>query len=1002
MSLDREQFQTRIRKREYNDPLTRKKGLHPGAFKMKASLRLSLPSSIPGLLIGLSLFTPAAYGQQKAAPPETPRYRDASLPIEDRVADLLPRMTLEEKVDQIASGWESRLEVIDPTGTYTSEQARKVIQSTWGDEVKFTPRQAAILRNGVQRFQREKTRLGIPAMFLGEALHGFMEYGSTSFPQALGLASTWDPALVKRVFTAAGDEAGSRGAGQVFSPVLDIARDPRWGRTEETYGEDPYLVSRMGVAAIEGLQGDSYMIGRHHVLATAKHFAVHGQPEGGTNTAPGNYSERVIRENFLFPFQAAVQEARVGSVMASYNEIDGVPSHINHWLLDRVLRQEWGFQGYLVSDDNAIQMLVGTHHVASNYADAARQALAAGVDYDLSDGPAYRTLIDQVKQGLVSESQVDRAVARVLATKFRLGLFDDPFVDPDYAERTVNREEHRKLALEAARKAIVLLKNEKNLLPLDLSRLKTIAVIGPNAADVHLGGYSRDPGRGVSILDGIRARVGTKANVLYAEGCKITTAPQGYRGWWANDVELVDPATQTASIQAAVDTARKADVAILVVGENESTNREAWGEMHRGDRDSLDLLGAQNDLVKAVVETGTPTVVVLINGRPLSINYIAERVPAILEGWYLGQEGGTGAAEVIFGDVNPGGKLPITFPHSVGDLPDFYNHKPSANRSYEFSTRKPLFAFGYGLSYTTFKFENLRVEPEQIGSAGTARVSVDVTNTGSREGDEVPQLYLHQAVASVTQPVKQLKGFERITLKPGEKKTVEFTVTPQMLSIVNVDMQRVVEPGVFELMVGPSSDQTSKVKLSVTGPHGETGRPVPPPPPTGSESGMVSNFDDMKVSANFGSWMAAGDSMNGGKSTSSMQVVAPGAENTKGALQVNGEVVGSGPLAWAGVLYSPGLAPMQPVNLSAKRTISFWAKGDGKTYTLLLLAEARMSDESNEMPAMTRFAAGPEWKLYTFPLSQFDTDGSDLVGLGFIHEETPGKFQFEIDELQFK
>jgi len=787
---------------------------------MTNSLRNYRLYAVSCLSLGLFLFIPAAGGQQQpASQPAAPRYKDAGLAIEDRVADLLPRMTLEEKVDQIATGWENRIQVIDPTGNYTNEDARKTILDEWGVEIKFTPRQAAILRNGVQRYQREKTRLGIPAMFLGEALHGFMEYGSTSFPQALGLGSTWDPALVKRVFTAVGDEAGSRGAGQVYAPDLDIARDPRWGRTEETYGEDPYLVSRMGVAAILGLQGDDFLIGRRHVLATAKHFAVHGQPEGGTNTAPGNYSERVIRENFLVPFQAAVQEARVGSVMASYNEIDGVPSHINHWLLDRVLRQEWGFNGYITSDDNALQALVVAHHVAYDNADAARQALAAGVDYDLSDTPpqAYRTLADQVRQGLVPESQLDKAVGRVLAAKFRLGLFDSPYVDPDNAERVNNSEEHRKLALEAARKAIVLLKNDGNLLPLDLSKLKTIAVIGPNAADVHLGGYSRDPGQGVSILDGIRARAGSHATVLYAEGCKITNAPAGFRGWWADNVELIDPRTQTASIQAAVEAARKADVAILVVGENESTNREAWGEQHRGDRDSLDLLGAQNELVRAVVETGTPTVVLLINGRPLSINYIAEKVPAILEGWYLGEEGGTGAAEVIFGDANPGGKLPITFPRSVGDLPDFYNHKPTANRSYEFSTRQPMFAFGYGLSYTSFHFDRLRVEPARIPAGGTAKVSVEITNTGQREGDEVAELYLHPAVSSVTQPVMRLTGFERITLKPGEKKTVEFAVTPEMLSILNVDMRRVVEPGVFELMVGPSSDKTSTVRLTVAG-----------------------------------------------------------------------------------------------------------------------------------------------------------------------------------------
>ena len=984
-------------------------------------MRNSLSSLSLGLLMSLAILTPAAFAQQKPAAaakqkpatkadvqkPEVkadlPRYKDASLPIPERVADLMSRMTLDEKIDQIASGWEGRVEVIDPTGTYTNEEARKQLQSEWGEEAKFTPRKSAILRNGVQRFQLEKTRLGIPVLFPSEALHGLMEYGSTSYPQALALASTWDPALVKRVFTAIGDEAGSRGVGQVFTPVLDLARDPRWGRTEETYGEDPYLVSRIGVAAIEGMQGDGFMIGRHHVLATAKHFAVHGQPEGGTNTAPGNFSERVVRENFLVPFQAAVEEAHVGSVMASYNEIDGVPSHINHWLLDKVLRQEWGFDGYVTSDGDGLPMLVDPHHVAYNFSEAARLALAAGVDYDLSlaGGMVFHTLADQVQMGTVPISEVDKAVARVLTTKFRLGLFENPYVDPDYAEKTTNGDEHRKLAIEAAQKALVLLKNDKNLLPLDVTKLKNIAVIGPNAADAHIGGYSRDPVHAVSILEGIRSYVGDRAKVLYAEGCKITDAPQGYKGWMADNVKLIDPKTQTASIAEAVETAKKADVAILVVGENESTNREAYAEQHLGDRDSLELLGAQNDLVKAVVETGTPVVVVLINGRPLSVNYIAEKVPAILEGWYLGEEGGTGAASVLFGDVNPGGKLPVSFPHSVGALPDYYNHKPSANRGYEFSTRQPLYPFGFGLSYTTFKFDNLRVEPKEIRAQGTAKVSVDVTNTGSRAGDEVAEFYIHQKVASVTQPVMSLKGFERVTLKPGEKKTVEFQVTPETLSILDINMNRVVEPGDFDLMVGSSSDKTTAVKLTVLGLHGENGRPPLPPPPAGSESGLVSNFDELKVAANFGSWMAAGDSLSGGKSTSKLDAVEPGAASTKGTLQVSGEVVaGNNGFAWSGALFSPGKGMFQPANLFGKKEISFWAKGDGKTYVLIVASENNSG--SGGMPPMTMFVAGPEWKQYTFPLAQFQTDGSDLTGVAFLLAQQPGKFQFEIDEVQIK
>jgi beta-glucosidase len=763
-------------------------------------------------LAAIGLLATSCVGQDLLA------YRNPKLPIPDRVTDLLKRMTTDEKVDQLAGGRRRMMTTSDPEAQRIFGKFREVFKV----ESEISPHDAAELRNEAQKYLLEKTRLGIPALFQGEALHGYMAYGSTSFPQVLGLASTWDPALVQQVFTAAADEMASTGTNQAFTPVLDLARDPRWGRTEETYGEDPYFVSRMAVAAVNGLQGTSWDIDRrHHVIATAKHFAVHGQPEGGTNAAPGNYSERVIRESFLVPFQAAVEEAHAGSIMASYNEIDGIPSHVNHWLLDRVLRQEWGFQGYVTSDGNGLQMLVETHHVAADKAEAARKALAAGVDYDLSDGTVYATLTDQVNQGIIPETELDRAVSRVLATKFRLGLFENPYVDPDYATKTINSSEHKALALKAAQEAIVLLKNNGNLLPLDPKRLKTIAVIGPNAADVHLGGYSRDPGPGnqISILEGIKKRVEPGVKVLYSEGCKITRGKQGWSAWYENKVDIPDAKSQEASIRAAADTVRKTDVAIVVVGENESTNREAWSEEHLGDRDSLDLIGAQEQLVEAVVATGKPVVVLLINGRPLSINYIKEHVPAILEGWYLGEQGGTAAANVIFGDVNPGGKLPITFPKSVGQLPDFYDYKPSRNRSYLQDGRKPLFPFGYGLSYTTFKFESVHVEPQTILPGATTKVFVEVTNTGNREGDEVAQMYIHQRVASVTRPVMELRGFKRVTLKPGEKTTVEFALTPAALSMLNEDMHSVVEPGTFDVMVGPSSAETTSVSLQVERPR---------------------------------------------------------------------------------------------------------------------------------------------------------------------------------------
>jgi beta-glucosidase len=759
----------------------------------------------------LGLLLPRGFSQEAQ-----PAYRNPNLRAEQRAADLVKRMTLEEKVDQLAGGRRRARSSDNPE----EKQAFEALLKMYREDSQVSPHDAAAARNAAQHFLMEKTRLGIPAIFPGEALHGFMAYGSTSFPQVLGLASTWDPELVQQAFTAAGDEMASAGVNQALSPVLDLGRDPRWGRTEETYGEDSYLVAHMGVAAITGLQGTSWNIDRHHVMATMKHFAAHGQPESGTNTAPANFSERDLRETFLVPFRAAVQEAHVGSAMASYNEIDGIPNHINHWLLDRVLRQEWGFRGYVMSDGGGLQMLVETHHVAADFAEAARKALAAGVDYDLSDGAVYATLVDQVRAGKVPEAELDQAVQRVLEAKFRLGLFENPYVDPDYTQKITNSPEHQQLALKVAQKAIVLLKNDNNLLPLDLKKLKTIAVIGPNAADVHLGGYSRDPGPGnqISILDGIRKRVGDSAKVLYAEGCKITTGKQGWSAWYENKVMQPDANADAEGIRAAAAVARQADVAIVVVGENESTNREAWSEQHLGDRDSLDLLGSQQALIQAIVETGKPVVVLLINGRPLSINYVKEHVPAILEGWYLGEQGGTAAAKVLFGDVNPGGKLPITFPRTVGQLPDFYNHKPSRNRSYLFDSREPLFPFGYGLSYTQFRFENVRVEPKTILPGGSAKVSVDITNTGSRAGDEVAQLYFHQRVASITRPVKQLRGFKRVSLEPGQKITVDFTLTPEDLSLIDVNMNRVVEPGTFDLMVGANSADTTSIPLEVVNP----------------------------------------------------------------------------------------------------------------------------------------------------------------------------------------
>ena len=751
-----------------------------------------------------------------------PDYENPRLPVEQRVADLLSRMTLEEKVAQLTCLWAARPQVGPQTdsstdrGDFSPDKARLVMKYGIGQVARQRerkgPREGALFANALQKWLIENTRLGIPAIFHDEILHGQMAQGSTSFPQPIALASSWDPDFISKVFTAAALETRARGSHQVLGPNLDVAREPRWGRTEETYGEDPYLVSRMAVAIIKALQGSGPGVDGDHIIATAKHFAAHGQPEGGTNIAPANYSERVLREFFLPSFEAAVKEAGVMSVMASYNEIDGVPSHANKWLLEKVLREDWGFKGYIVSDYYGIQQLESLHHVAANKPEAARLALEAGVDIELPDPDCFPILVQLVKEGKVAEATIDRAVARNLRAKFLLGLFENPYVDPDRAVKVTNSQSHRDLAAEAARRSIVLLKNENNLLPLDRNGLKSIAVIGPNADRVHLGGYSDDPGRGISVLQGIIDKVGNKIKVTYAIGCKITKEGGD---WWADTSHFSDPAEDTKLIAQAVEVTKAADIAVLVLGGNEDTNKEGWANNHLGDRDSLDLVGRQNDLVKAVLETGKPTIVMLINSGPLSINYIAEKVPAILEGFYLGQETGVAVADVLFGDYNPAGKLPVTFPRSVGQLPAYYNRKPSARRGYLFTSKEPLFPFGYGLSYTTFEYSNLKLSAPKIGPAGQTKVSVTVTNTGKRSGDEIVQLYIHDLVSSVTRPVMELKAFRRISLAPGESKTVEFGITPDKLSFFDLNMNRIVEPGWFDIMVGPSSVKYQTAKLEV-------------------------------------------------------------------------------------------------------------------------------------------------------------------------------------------
>ncbi len=770
-------------------------------------------------LLGLFVILPRASMQ---SPRQIADYRNPRLPIDQRVTNLLSQMTLEEKVAQLVCLWAQRPQAKTQTdfstdrGDFSPEKAQVVMKNGIGQIARQRerkgPREGAIFANAVQKWLLENTRLGIPAMLHDEILHGHMAQGSTSFPQPLALASSWDTEFISRVFTAGALEARARGSHIVLGPNLDLAREPRWGRTEETYGEDPYLVSRMGVACIKALQGKGPGVDGEHVIATAKHFAAHGQPEGGTNIAPTNYSERVIREIFLPSFQAAVQEAGIMGVMASYNEIDGIPAHANKWLLDKVLRQEWGFTGLLVSDYYGIPQMQSLHHIASDKAEAAKLALEAGVDIELPDPDSYMTLVQLVKDGKVSEAVLDKAVARNLKAKFVLGLFENPYVDPERAASVTNSQAHRELAAEAARRSITLLKNENNLLPLDRNRLKSIAVIGPNADRAHLGGYSDNPGRGISVLQGITDKVGNKLKVTFAEGCKIT---QEGGNWWADTSHLSNPVEDAKLIAQAVEAAKAADTVVLVLGGNEDTNKEGWADNHLGDRDSLELVGRQNDLVKAVLETGKPTVVMLINSGPLTINYIAEKVPAILEGFYLGQETGIAVADVLFGDYNPAGKLPVSFPRSVGQLPIYYNHKPTARRGYLYTSKEPLFPFGYGLSYTTFAYANLKVSPAQIRPNGRTEVSVTVTNTGKVAGDEIVQLYIRDLVSSVTRPVLELKDFKRISLAPGESKAVNFVITPDKLSFLDLNMNIMVEPGWFDIFVGTSSVKHQKAKLEV-------------------------------------------------------------------------------------------------------------------------------------------------------------------------------------------
>jgi beta-glucosidase len=747
-----------------------------------------------------------------------PRYLDPTLPIDDRVEDLLDRMTPDEKLAQLGSLWV--FEILDGTSVDPAKAAARLgagigqITRVAGATNLELPAVAA-LANEIQRFLVRETRLGIPAIVHEECLHGFLARGAVCYPQSIGMAAAWDPALVETIAGGIARQMRSAGAHQALSPIFDVARDPRWGRIEETYGEDPYLVAALGAAYVRGLQA----AGDTGVLATGKHMVGHGVPEGGLNRAPAHIGPRELRDVFLLPFEAAVRDAGMRSMMHAYEDVDGVPCVASHELFTRTLRDEWGFDGIVVSDYAGIDELATSHAVVADLSEAAVLSLEAGIDVELPSTAAYgQPLAEALASGRIDPALVDRSVARVLRVKFELGLFERPFVDPRAV--VVPSASERALAADAARASMVLVQNDGTLpLRRDLSG---IAVIGPNADSARnlLGDYahvahietliemrSGTSGSGFkapegldlyddlegrpTILDAIRERCSASTDVRYAQGC-------GVLGGSDEDIER------------AVAAARGADVAIVVCGEKSGLTEDCTcGETR--DRLDLALPGRQEELVAAIAATGTPIVLVLVAGRPLAIEAAAARSAAVLHAWCPGNEGPAAVADVLFGDANPGGKLPVTVPRHVGQIPIHYAHKPSGGRShwhddYVDGSHLPLWRFGHGLSYTRFELGGLSVDRERLAPGGEVAVSVDVENVGERAGDEVVQLYARDVEASVTRPVKELRGFARVQLAPGERRRVTFRLAAEQLAFTGLDGRLVVEPGRVALMAGTSSD----------------------------------------------------------------------------------------------------------------------------------------------------------------------------------------------------
>jgi beta-glucosidase len=755
-------------------------------------------------------------------------YRDPASDTASRVSDLLGRMTLAEKLAQLGSYWSH--EILDHE-VFDEAKATELIGLGIGQITRLAGAtnlgqcDVAALANQIQRFALEKTRLGIPVIVHEECLHGLLARESVCFPQSLGQAAAWDPDLVREMATRLGREIRAAGAHQVLAPIFDITRDPRWGRVEETYGEDPYLVAVLGAAYVHGLQDAGGPT--QHVIATGKHMVGHGLPEGGLNHAPSHIGGRELDDAFLFPFEAAVREAGIRSMMHAYDDVDGLPCVASRFLLTDVLRNRWGFDGMVVSDYFGVDEIIGSHHMTKDRSEAAAMALEAGVDVELPTFAFFAgPLADAVASGRVSEATVDDAVARVLRAKFELGLFEDPYVQPDAA--VLPYAEDRLLAREIARRSMVLLANDGSL-PLRPS-LRTVAVIGPNAdsarnllgdyahaahieALLEMGGFGTALPVGLTvvdelagratILDAIRGRFDGSTELRFAAGCGIMDGDD-------------------AGIQAAVEAARGADMAIVVVGERSGLTKDCTcGEAR--DRMDIGLPGRQNELVLAVAATGTPVVLVLVAGRPLAIESTAAKCAAIVHAWVPGEEGPEAVADILFGAANPGGKLPITVPRHSGQIPIYYGHKPSGGKSnwqgpYVDGSNEPLWPFGFGLSYTRFEIRDLALDRPSVAVDGEFEASVVVANVGEREGDEVVQLYLRDEEASVTRPVKELRGFRRVHLAAGEARTVRFRISVEQLAFTGVDGRPRIEPGRTTVMAGSSStDLPCSASIEVVG-----------------------------------------------------------------------------------------------------------------------------------------------------------------------------------------